>query len=189
MISEAFPDYGDIKAKFPEKFNFEIINQHFEAFAAKKADLEDVKISRVKYAYDHLRYQSDIRRTTDDEGERSYYISMSNDGFLYPDSAELQVFRSKIRRRRSETWCMLDKKEISKFPSLVLYAQQFLKLGNEIQCQVFYNFIEDRLDFKAFNRKDKKVLVITFEPGYPVSEFEDHWMDLPETMLVPPKTK
>ena len=42
--------------------------------------------------------------------------------------------------------------------------------------KIYYNYEEERLDLKIFNDSSRKIITVTFEPGYPEGEFEDAWM-------------
>lgn len=176
--------YDALRKLAPEKFDFRVINESFAAFLAK-AKTEDGKDlhdqSYVLYNFDKLQYRGTIDRQsfTDENGQKwtALNVRLSNDGFCYPSTAELKVYQEleDARHRGMPGWVILDRSEKARFSHVVAFAEAYLGPEAELKFKIFYNFSEDRIDFKVRHARTSRVLTVCFEPGYPEIPFNDYW--------------
>lgn len=177
--------YSELKNTFPEKFNFKIINNMFSSFLS----LWDQKnfSCNVFHEYHKLTWRATVfseKNFYTNKYIDSIHIKLSNDGFVYSDPSELSALSAQVGpRHQTIGWILLTPSELSKFSAISQFCHKFEWLNGggggsaKLQFQVFYNFHHDRIDFKAINKQLNRVVVVTFEPGFPESELEDHWYD------------
>lgn len=196
VTNVSVPLYQAAKQLFPEKFEKQIICDIFEAWNQQVAlkELKDGpkqdanRFCRPKqyfgYLYDGIVYQSLVqtvsyKNPTDSCLYTKLNIKLSNDGFLYPDPAELKVFKENVRRHYGTTWCLLDRDELQNwFRPLMDFAVWWLQMSKkDLVFKLWYNFDFSRIDFFAFQKVEvngeKLALTISFEPGGPMIDFED----------------
>lgn len=158
------------------------------------------------YKHDQILYRSTVRcnrYTYQQQQVNCLTIILSNDCFLHPATYELTTLRQNIHRHDptphwdgSPEWVLLDSVQVyffvcfvcnsnrvfqinSAFADHIKFARQYFKLRHgPLKCKVYYNWLTDRIDFKAFSDNDE--LNILYEPGYPVSNFDDEWLEIPE---------
>lgn len=58
------------------------------------------------------------------------------------------------------------------FQPLFEFARRALGVDHPL-VTLWYNSVEERLDFVAMPRETRHVLYITFEPGYPCIDFDE----------------
>jgi hypothetical protein len=82
-----------------------------------------------------------------------------------------------IERHKSPYWALLSESEYRLALDPVLqWAQGTLNCKiNELYHQFYYNFEEERVDFKIWCKEKMTGIVVTFEPGYPDTDFQDEW--------------
>jgi len=179
--------YDQAKALFADRFKLthltEILNSWQNSAPQLTTDNFDNYYGKEVvyfYHYDKLLYRSTLWGTTWQEPKgkrliRSLNIKLSNDGFLYPHTNELKVFRSDIRRHDGDShWTLLDREQaITTFSHHIAFAKSYFKTTKVLDVKVFYNFFMDRIDFKAWFGEDE--LVISYEPGFPETDFNDEW--------------
>lgn len=185
MVKAGLP-YDVLRKLAPEKFDFRVINDSFAAFLAqaKTADGRNLRrVDHVFYTFDKLQYRGTIVRQTftDDATGKEWdalNVRLSNDGFCYPASNELKVHKEleTDRHRGMLGWVVLDRSEKARFSHVVAFAEAYLGPEAELQFKIFYNFDEDRIDFKVRHAKSSRVLTVCFEPGYPEIPFNDYWL-------------
>jgi len=176
---------------YASRFDFKIIGEIFNVWAAEEDakqlsfDLQQLPVTySFPYIYDSLQYRSTVwlersREVTKGKQFTTIHIKLSNDGFLYTDSEELRLRRSNIKRHKSKTWCLLDDVLVVQwFGPMIKYACDKIspESSDDVVIQVFYNYEEERIDFKFYDNVQGKAIVITLEPGYPENEFKDEWM-------------
>lgn len=131
------------------------------------------------YEFDKLHYRATLElsvfRGPDGCLHVTFNLRLSNDGFLYPPSGELQKMKSTtVEHHNSARWYLLHRDELSKLPRVVELAKNVLGTSETPKCSLFYNEAIQRMDLK-FKFEDKGVC-IQFEPGYPETYFdEDLW--------------
>jgi hypothetical protein len=111
--------------------------------------------------------------------ERKLNIKLPNNGFIYPDTTELSVFTSALTRLRSSTFIKLDRSHLSQFPHLIDFAKSYLKVP-QVHCQLYYDYHNDKFDFKAFSSEDNRNDGVCFSfHHFPTvdDEFDDeYWL-------------
>ncbi|KAJ3380409.1 hypothetical protein HDU92_005984 [Lobulomyces angularis] len=188
--------YEECKQRFPERFNFEFLKNLFDTWISSGENNANsvIEILNLKnivrnasvykkqeflYKYDSLIWKTDaILQSVKFENKFFLTTSLkfSYDGFLYPESSKFQSLRKEIKRHRSDSWCLLEKKEYEgKFDNISKWARDFF--NSEIETQFFYNFELERINF-IFKKKGVEFgdkLNVTFEPGYPENDFVEVW--------------
>ena len=193
--------YNLKRIEYSEQFDLRILESIFRSW---NDTIESVKANgniafeariwfpRVKlnYEYDSLLYCSEVYTTTSlfkNKKIQEVNIRLPNDGFLYKKHNELKISQDNLKRHRSETWCLLipdEYKDGCLF--LARWFRNFFNLSKDtsISHRVFYNYNEDRVDFKIWydatdEEYDQYVVIITFEPGYPEDTYgdKDLWKD------------
>lgn len=196
--------YQQAKQLYPERFNLDTIGKIFESWkACLRPDhpflaSSDLKVKKLRmtlqsiidsyrerefqpYVYDKVTYLSTVWTSKFAEflANRQLDIKLSNNGFLFPETKELKVFKEKITRHdESATWCQLDCSEVKKwFSSMMQFTEKFL--GKTAEHKVWYNFHTNHIDFKSFSNTGKPLLAIciTMESGGPFIDFEDVWQN------------
>jgi hypothetical protein len=176
--------YDAVLKLYPDRFNFALINNNFAALAARLPTEYAVlwRNETTVYEFDKLRYCSTrdvVRYNYLGTPQTVLNVRLSNDGFLYPLPSSLNVFQPQVSRHHSATWALLDRTEIARFPAVVAWCDRtaLAHTVENIRYQVFYNFMEDRIDVKAISGNGKDVVLVTFEPGFPEEGFDDYWAE------------
>ncbi|KAJ3268500.1 hypothetical protein HDV01_002703 [Terramyces sp. JEL0728] len=185
--------YQQAKERFPERFNFNFIDNLFETwknsgnltpetvktyfdFNSIQRDTNIHQQQSYQFTYDKLIWQANIivkSNIFNGNWRLETHLKFPNNGFLYSDINELNKIQENITRHKYETWCMIDATEYkSKLPYIFSWAQEFF--GCTSQVQFFYCFEGERVDIKFRKSGDDDGLIVTFEPGYP-EEFVDLW--------------
>ncbi|KAJ3220551.1 hypothetical protein HK099_004217 [Clydaea vesicula] len=177
--------YEECKQRFPERFNFEILKNLFDTWISSGENnansvIEILNLKNINfYINDSLIWKTDaIVQSVKFENKFFLTTSLkfSNDEFLYPELSKFQSLRKEIKRHRSDSWCLLEKKEYEgKFDNISKWARDFF--NSEIETQFFYNFELERINF-IFKKKGVEFgdkLNVTFEPGYPENDFVEVW--------------
>lgn len=136
-----------------------------------------IKRNVVGYDCDGLCYDGTCfneEHTYRGQRQINHHIKLANDGFLYKTVGEMkeQLVEGPITRHRSSFWhclCNVDIEEC--LGSILTYADNFFE--TDYRFTLFYNQVEERIDFVAYIPTDK--LVITFEPGYPGDDYGELW--------------
>jgi len=190
-----YPDLGIIAAipydlaknAFPELFNTTQISAILLSWESTALTItidvwKDYYNSNNYIFYDHdkLTYRSTIISNTyvyRNQEVKCLTIVLSNDGFLYSPSNEHKIYRNNISRHDgSPYWVLLADEEVKNiFKAHIEFASKYFgKPRHSLKYKVFYNAATSRIDFKAFY--DNYELNICYEPGYPVDDFKDEWL-------------
>lgn len=183
-----FVDIEQVMILVPERFKLSNLNnvflswfsavnenggiQKLNSFLASNADIKS-----VYYEHDHHHYRGGVYFESFFSGETNLCIQLSNCDFLYPPVDQLAVFEADVLLHHRK-YVALDAVHAKDFHDLVLFAQSYLKAT--VKFQLFYNFEDNRMQFKAVDVDDSKRGVrITFEPIDDCDhEFDDYWLDV-----------
>jgi hypothetical protein len=179
--------YDLAKKTYSERFDLSRIGTIFTAWSVSVPLLNAnnfatylPKTQSFQYEFDKFTYKSTVLcEEYTPKGRplcRNIMIKLSNDGFLYSKTQELQLKQSNLKRHHSETWCELAASEVIRwFQPLINYACSYFSV-QQAKVKVFYSYDEDIIDFFGWNTNDN-LIMITFEPGYPDDDFEDEWIN------------
>ena len=180
--------YKELKRIIPERFLLSNLNLIFRSWrdSWRQSPISFPECNEgkvlVAYDYDHFKYISTVfsnRLKGFPFADKEYHIKLANNGFMYPKEDDLRVFRSGITRHQSSGWVQLDRSYLeTDFAEIAEFGASFLGADihdSGVKCQLFFNFYEDKFDFRM--TFDRKLLVVTFEPGYPCDPDlnEDFW--------------
>lgn len=175
----------ELRATLSERFDLRNLDKIFSSWkqewnkCARALPSQPNDRLTVYYTHDHHTYRSDmyVSNYIDNEVENSMLcIKLANNGFLYPPEKELKIFKEDVHRYGG-LWAILDKDHASDFSEIITFCKNYF--GREtLKVQMFYSFKADRCEVKAFY--DNKVLLVSFEPGYPCNaDFdEDYWAEV-----------
>ena len=157
--------------------------------------LKAEKLSYAKFEtdYDNARwlstYKKEIIRDSHGRTYTQHSFRFPNDGFIY-DRSEHKATRSHNVKRHdgSSTWCSLELKEFAaELTPIRQWLRHFIGEENGDKQQCFYNYEEERIDYKLIftgdkfphlNNKRDVVCLVAFELGYPVDPIvEDDWLE------------
>lgn len=152
---------------------------------SKVTNIELVKRYPIFYRYDQLTYRAEIeygRKCPPGKPSFSYMdIRLPNDGFLYDDLKDSEVFRDiKGLYHHIEGWQVVELRVLQHdFPHLLRFAKRWFSC--DISVQMYYHSEMERIDFLFRPRCNADInLKICFEPGFPEDEIrEDLWQDVP----------
>jgi hypothetical protein len=176
--------YEEANKLLSGRFDINILDQIFQSWR-NSFRMEDLQsLSAVIYEHDHHKYRSDMYVDNYTDNGRKYQnfcIKLANNGFLYPRESDFKVKATGLPRHHSTTWALLETEYVRHFPAITVFCKEYFA-SDDIKFKMYYNFLEDRFDFKAFAATDfSRGLVITFEP-FPACDEDfdpDHWSSLP----------
>lgn len=169
-----------------ERFNLAYIANFFKAFSEHplvKSLITPLVIlkekKRVFVNFDNLQYRAEMvtYSHTDYKGVQHHNLSikLSNDGFLYKPQKKSAVKESDVALHKSDTYDQLNHSEFSEaFDPMWDFADIYLGAGCW-SSEVYYNYMEERMDIKFEHDDQPFHMEITFEPGYPERPFTDAW--------------
>lgn len=162
-------DYEDLKSYMDLGIPDEMLQSFFSRFPIsalrnKEQTHFDRKIF-FKYQFRGQTYLATVYNyiTSNDDFtlNRQLTIKLSNDGFRYHE-------RSNVSQHNRDNWFVLGSDILDEMKHL-----KRLKEGMNAKIGVFYNIDFKRIDIKFFEgEKESPVLLVTFEPGYPVYDLE-----------------
>lgn len=190
-------EYDMMKAEMPQRFDLKMLDDVFVSwFSTWENGVSDLpplsmgpipKVGRL-YKHDHLTYRADHYISIWNDGTKENIelcIKLTNNGFIYstPESSEgIQVYKNSSNRHRSTTIVKLDNVHSHSFEEMKKFARSYLEVKN-ISVKLFYDFLKDRFDFKAYDMDTRsRGVVITFGNYPPIDdEIDDYWLDDPCT--------
>lgn len=190
-------EYDMMKAEMPQRFDLKMLDEVFVSwFSTWENGVNDLpplsmgsipKVGRL-YKHDHLTYRADHYISIWNDGKKENIelcIKLTNNGFIYstPDASEgIQVYKNGINRHRSTTFVKLDNIHLRSFEEMKKFARSYLHVKS-ISVKLFYDFVKDRFDFKAYDMDThSRGVVITFGNYPPIDdEIDDYWLDDPGT--------
>jgi hypothetical protein len=137
---------------------------------------KDCENRHISYSFDHHTYLSTIYKLWPaNEATGALHIKLANDGFIYPPRSELHTKPHDQSRHGIPNWCVLDDDSCKlHFKSLFGFVMKyFQRIAEQIQFRVFYHEEFERIDFCFRTCLTNEKLVITFEPGFPISDDYD----------------
>jgi hypothetical protein len=181
--------YGELKAAMPDRFRLDMLDSIFESWLKSSSSAAVALPTKVgiplmyEYIHDHHSYTATAYLSQwsspkhPSRTNTELVIKLANDSFLYPRPSELSVLPNEdnVSRHHSMYWCALSTEtHVQNFQKLLGFCKSYLE-SDTVKLRIYFNFVEDRLDFKAFH--GDRGVVITFEPGYPCDDdFDtDHW--------------
>jgi hypothetical protein len=170
-----------LKELVPEKFNFDIVNQVFENATTSLDFKFDGRFGKIftYFKVDNITYKGTLEyvRATfpDKKNWESLNIRLPNDRFCYSKETDLKLFKTGEQRHRTQGWSILSRDEDKRFGKLINFCKE--KLGAKFSCTIFYNFVENRIDFIARDSTNLRQIQICFEPGFPNDDLpeDDVW--------------
>jgi hypothetical protein len=185
--SETSLSYHALKQMLGDRFLLNNLDEIFHSWKSSK-DLLNFQLPTstrenkqyMIYDHDHHKYQSTVYIHSPSGGFPDLTIKLANNGFIYPHDGELQVDQRRVSRHHGNDWCVLSESNLIHFKRMSNFCKQYLGDDGSLCCCLYYNFNSDRFDFKAHKKSNKKGVVITFEPGYPMDHDldTDHWYPL-----------
>ncbi len=186
--------YVDAQARFSNFFSLTRLVEIFQAWASTpsaktiQVNVPHDRKTYINYEFDKLNYRSTIFTTEEAAPNATikdlqFHIKLANDGFLYkkPQDVRLRGPKFDFARHRMEHWYELDKTEFgTALAPLWQYAKGIFGLASDsmLPGKVFYNYEYERIDVILYDRPNHRMLLITFEPGYPNSDFDDRWVEM-----------
>src|SRR5690606_31015839 len=92
----------------------------------------------VKHEHDGLFWLTTLVSKNTPQG-RQFHIKLSNDGFLYPERAELARYPGYRSRHGHDRWVALAPEEIKRVPSVVAFVSNLLGDPAELHIEFFYH--------------------------------------------------
>jgi len=179
----------NLSKKHPDRFHLSLAEKVFDSFIADSVKPELLKPVTVYFKHDNVPYRAEVR-TQDTVFKRKecqeFLISLPNDGFLYPDPANLQIW-DPIPKERHDTpgWIMLDLIEAqNKLGALRRFSTTALQLRRpslkKPNFKLYYNFYYNMLDLQAIDPETYDKICISFHCGHPEEDFDDAWLPMPD---------
>lgn len=149
-----------------------------------------------QYGYDKLLYEGKIEVDPNyNDATRTQYfpvnIRLSNDGFLYPhyhevkivDAGSMEAAAKKFHQVHHDRrfWVDIDEASAHYFDPIVNFVKEWMGVSRNVQTRIKYNSAYQRMDMYFQTKKENgKVFLmqITFEPGAPITLFDDPWQEL-----------
>lgn len=182
--AEMSKDMRMMRTLFRTSPNFQVLNECFDSFLAGNApgnggQATTFAIDTVLYLHGEQLYRATCSESTMSSGTTVFlyqHINLAHDGFFCAHrEAQLMVVET-AAQGTDGLHCLLAHTELSKFPSLVAFSKKFLCTETP-KFQVLFDSHKERIVFKALSTEvvPNKVLMVTFESGYPESPVEHMW--------------
>lgn len=180
-----------LRQMLPQVFDLSRVSEIFSAFLTvlqqeggiSSMSQVDSDVTTVLYKFGQLSYLATITRSTTVSVAKTgiakhVSIRLPNGAFLYSPPDELAGQQLEDWRQQCPGWYRLDTSAHAAFQPMINHARKFI--GDEsAKAIIFYNFTMRRIDLKVHSSlassKDRSMLSICFEPGYPEYDFKDDW--------------
>lgn len=188
-------DYARCRTEMPERFDLNNLDNIFLSWfkelnndATNLPPLNSTSTDKIRvvYEHDHHKYESDHYISTylhQGVTTKELCIKLANNGFIYskPNASDgINVFVKSKAHHRSTTFVKLDVSHMNSLKKLKEFAGNYLGT-KKLSVKLFYDYYNDRFDFKAYKRDDHSMgVVITFE-DLPVKDDnfdEDYWLEV-----------